>query len=636
MKIKDIAGFNSLNAFIVDKIKRFKGQEKSFKVLFDFMFEQEQNIIAETSNGFRINKVTYGQAKEQAISFAKKLKNTLQNENQGQVVGLYMDNSLAWITTFWAILMCGFNPLLMNSRLPKEQLEKVLDECGAIAVISENQVFNKKTLIFSDIEKENEAPLNEWGQEIYFMSSGTTDNVKLCAYNAENFYYQVANTYDIVTSCPKIASNYEGHIKQLALLPFYHVFGFIAVYIWFGFFARTFVFLKDLNPETLLNTVKKHKVTHIFAVPMVWETIYSKAIKTIRARGEKTYKKFQKALSIINKNALLGGLISKFALKEIRENIFGDSVKFLISGGSAISKEALEFLNAIGYFAVNGYGMTEIAITSVETSNKLKNRNLCAIGMPFSLAEYKISDSGELLVKGRARAFKIISANKEVHSDFDEWFKTNDLAEFRNGRYYLLGRKDDLIISSSGENINPTLVENLIKLEEIGAKCLVKGKNGAVLVLELNGWLPVNKLKSVRESVYNCLKEANFESEVKEIVLTRTKLMEKNDFKVSRTKVAKKLDLGLIERLEIIEKTQDEQASELENELKEIFKEVLSEVACILVNDDFFIDLNGTSLEYFELVSIIRDRFSLRQDVFEGKGLTTVKQFAQVIIKELE
>ncbi|MBO5889521.1 MAG: AMP-binding protein [Clostridia bacterium] len=636
MKLKDLKGFNSLNSFVFDKIKRLNSYEKTFEVLFDFMFEQEDNVFAETSRGFRISTLTYGEVKKQTINFAKKLKQQLSCRNEGAMVGLYMENSVSWIIAYWAILMCGFNPLLLNSRLPKEQLEKVIKTSHVAAVISDSKEFNVLTLNYQSVENSSEtAPLTTWGSETYFMSSGTTRNVKLCAYTAENFYHQITNSCSIMDNCPPIETGYKGSLKHLVLLPFYHVFGFVAVYIWFGFFARTFVFLKSLNAQILLRTVRIHKVTHIFAVPMVWETIYKQAIKAVRTKGEKTYNKFKKALDFTNKHQVLGSIVSKYAFKQIRENLFGDSIQLLISGGSAISKEAIEFFNGIGYFAVNGYGMTEVAITSFEMAKKRKDRNKVSIGAPFSNVEYKI-DGGELYIKSKARASKIISEKGVEVTDFEKWFATNDMAKNVDGKYYLLGRQDDLIISSSGENVNPQFVEDSIKVDGVTSKCLVKSKMGVALILEIGKWQPSAKLKEIELTAKKCLKEANFESEVNKIILTRTKLLEEKDFKISRTKIAKKLDAGLIESIEFAQNEQVDDVSDLENEIIKIYKEVLGDSVNVSVNDDFFTDLNGTSLEYFEIAVLIKDKFSLSESFFEGKTLNTAKQFANEIIKELE
>ena len=117
MKIKDIDGYSSLEKFVKNKIDKMEQGKKDFETLFNLMFEQEQNVLAEKLDGFRIVKTTYGQCKAKIIDIAGKLKKELEKIEQGSVIGLYMNNKIEWIQFFWAILMCGYNPLLMNLRL---------------------------------------------------------------------------------------------------------------------------------------------------------------------------------------------------------------------------------------------------------------------------------------------------------------------------------------------------------------------------------------------------------------------------------------------------------------------------------------------------------------------------------------
>ena len=81
----------------------------------------------------------------------------------------------------------------------------------------------------------------------------------------------------------------------------------------------------------------------------------------------------------------------------------------------------------------------------------------------MSYAEYKINEKGELLVRGQVIAKYIIEDGKKTVTDKNEWFNTRDLAECRNGKYYILGRADDLIVASNGENLNPNLIEPLLR-----------------------------------------------------------------------------------------------------------------------------------------------------------------------------
>jgi long-subunit acyl-CoA synthetase (AMP-forming) len=71
--------------------------------------------------------------------------------------------------------------------------------------------------------------------------------------------------------------------------------------------------------------------------------------------------------------------------KNVRQQVFGTDLKFLISGGAQINTKYLEFLNGIGYSIHNGYGLTESGIVSVELSKYPKHRNLPSVGKPFKL-----------------------------------------------------------------------------------------------------------------------------------------------------------------------------------------------------------------------------------------------------------
>ena len=316
VKLKNVAGFGTIDRYVAYKIEEYSKREKNFETLFEFMFSEKDNVMGEITDGYRIKKVTYGQMKDRILAAAPTLGESLSDLAPGTMVGLYLANSMEWIQIFWQIIVLGYRPLLMNTALSDEILEDLLQEHAVGAVISGGKKFSVKTVKAEDaVVPSDKAPeVRPFGTEVLFMSSGTMGKVKLCAYTGENFYYQICDSANIVKQCPRIREHYKGELKQLALLPFYHVFGFIAVYLWFGFFSRTFVFLKDLNPITIQNTVKKHQVTHIFAVPMVWDKVYRAALKQVRAKGDKTYRKFKRAIKLSGKLGALGRPFAKLAL----------------------------------------------------------------------------------------------------------------------------------------------------------------------------------------------------------------------------------------------------------------------------------------------------------------------------------
>lgn len=637
MKLENVAGFSSIDEYVEYKTNLFSQQEKTYHNLFVLMFSEKHNIFWEENDGYHIIKHTYEEVYERILYKSSFLKERLKTYEHNSIIGLYMLNSLDWIENFWAILRCGYRPLLLNCNMGISLLnEKVIKEFNCVAVISDKEQFFVDTILNEEINssKCEDVCDNEFGDSIFVMSSGTTENIKICAYGALQMYHQIINAKEIVKNSTLIKKHYQGELKQLTFLPFYHIFGLSAMYMWFAFYARTFVYLKDLSSQTILNTIRRHKVTHIFAVPLFWNKVYEAAIKKIKERGQKTYNKFQKGLKLSNK---LGGAIGRFfrkkAFKEVRENLFGESISFMITGGGIISKEVLSFFNGIGYHLSNGYGMSEIGITSVELSENNEVLNSGSIGIPMNSVSYMINENKELLVKGQSLCNYYFSKNETVYNEGD-WFNTKDIAEEVNGRFYLLGRIDDLIVSSSGENINPNLVEQYFDLPLVKRVCLISISNQVahnleiVLLVEVNKHISKNKLKEINDEIKNILQKINLASEVSKICFVGQSLILDNEFKLNRIRLSKDYSLGELSVIDQEIKENIAYKDELEEILVSIFAKILNKsLSEIKIDDDFFLDLNGNSLDYFTLISEIQDEFDIIISLSNSERITTVKEF---------
>lgn len=634
MKLSGLNNYKNLHELILTKISLYEKNPSSFSTLFDLMFSEEENVIAESLNGYKIIEVSYGESKENVLKLAQSLEGLLAGYPKNSMIGLNMSNSLRWIETFWAILLAGYNPLLINSRLPQNVLENVIAQYGIQAVISDSLLFSScKTYMAQDLIPSatvRHADSFTFGSEVVFMSSGTQGDVKLCAYTSECFYHQICDTYYVVKDCPQIQKGFEGKIKQLSLLPFYHIFGFTAVYLWFGFFSRTFVFLKDYSPQTLLNTVKRHKVTHVFAVPLVWETVYKKSVSAVHSKGEVTERKFNKGLALASKSKL-GKFLTHRAFAEIREQIFGNSIRFLISGGGGIDQKTVEFFNAIGYHLANGYGMTELGITSVELSSKAKDRNSLSVGKPFRNVQYKV-EKGRLFAKSNTRAMRVLFGGKEYVTNYGEWFDTGDLASEQNGRYFIEGRADDLLVGRSGENLNPNIIESLLKVDGVDDICLFKRNDGSpILLLSCPKIYSKEKFTKTKKDTETKIKENRLENEIKQIILTSSPLMQGNEFKISRKKVAERYGHNLYNIISIDSFINDGD-SDLQKALKKLFATVLqTDESKIGVDDNFFLDLGGNSLDYFSLADAVKEETGTVLPFDEAQTLSTIRLISDYI-----
>ncbi len=634
MKLNNIHGFSSIDEYVQYKLSAYSAEEKNFETLFRFMFDESNNVMVETTDGYRVKKITYGEFKNNILAVTPTVAGSFSELAQGEIIGLYMANCPEWLVLFWAILSAGYRPLLMNTRLPDDTLDSLLEEYGVKGVISDGKSFSVKTVMKEDalVSSDSAFEIRPFGKEVLFMSSGTSNHVKLCAYTGENFYYQICDSANIIATCPNIKRHYDGELKQLMLLPLCHVFGFIAVYLWFGFFSRTFVFPRDLNPATIQRTVKKHKVTHIFAVPMVWEAVAKAADAKIRARGEKTYNRFKRVSSAVNSMGGVGDFVAKRFLSEVRDGLFGDSIMFLISGGSHISASTLAFFNGIGYHLANGYGMTEIGITSVEKSSARKILNTGSIGAPFGYTEYSLDEKGRLLVRGKTRAARILCDGVETVSQADEWFLTGDMMRFEKGRYFAEGRGDDLIVCENGENLNPNLVEPTLIVDGVDNLCLfAEEKKTVALVASVPGCYAKERLLSVHSALSDAVAEAKLDTVVTRIYFTNLPLIGEGEFKISRKKIADRVKNGSLRTFVIsdLEKRSDELLEGLEKEIRMCFAEVLDKDPSLICKDShFFRDLGGTSMDYYSLLGVIKEKFGAEIVYSEAMHLATVSDFA--------
>ena len=637
MKLRNVRGFDNIDDYVKYKLDVYSKKEKTFFTLFELMFDERDNVMVETTDGYRIHKVTYGEFKNRILKAVSSVKRVFAEAPAGAMIGLYMSNRPEWLVCFWAILASGYRPLLMNTRLSDDVLNGILLQYGVKGVISDGNIFDVKTVLTEEAlaSADEEIAPSEFGSEIYFMSSGTSGKVKLCGYTGENFYYQICDSVNIISTCTDIKRHYNGELKQLMLLPLCHVFGFIAVYLWFGFFSRTFVFPKDLNPSTIQRTVKKHEVTHIFAVPMVWDAVAKAAKNKIKARGIKTYNRFKRITKLVNSTGKAGDFIAKRLLSEVRDGLFGNSITFMISGGSEISNATLSFFNGIGYHLANGYGMTEIGIVSVEKSKNRRILNSGSVGAPFGYTKHCIDENGILLIGGKTRATRILVDGEVTSTLDDEWFSTGDMMRFENGRYFASGRVDDMIICENGENLAPQLAEKELAVEYVERACVFKDVEDRVaVVVSVPGCYAEDRLKSVHTELLKAIASAKLDRVIGKIYFTNEPLLASGEIKLSRKHLAQRIAEGTLQTFDpsAVRDYSEVLSEGLEREICDCFAEVLGKDSREIGKDSrFFQDLGGTSIDYHILLGKIREKFGT-EILDSGNGnISTVSEFAAYI-----
>ncbi|MBO4384544.1 MAG: AMP-binding protein [Clostridia bacterium] len=619
---------------------------RTIREIFDVIFRNEDNIMAETPTASGITEVTYGEAKKR---IARAARNISRLGKRDEFIGLMGENSVEWLVGFWAILSSGNKPYLINLMQPDGFTADIMNTLGADTVVYTGREPKLKAdlIALEGLEEgePGEVPPEIFGNEIALTTSGTTLREKICIYTGNEITEQIINCDSIIDANPDIKAFYHGRLKMLMFLPLYHIFGLEAAYLWFAFGNVTFVFLPSYTPEAIMHAIRRCEVTHIFAVPLFWHTVEKSVMREVRAKGDKTYKKFMKGLELSEKLQAafpkLGKKLAARLMREVRSEVFGDSVIFCITGGSYIRSSALRLVNCLGYALYNGYGMSELGITSVELSKNIKDRLKGSIGKPFESIGYDLAEDGRLLVRGSSICRRVIVDGEEEQAD--EWFDTGDVMhKDADGRYYIDGRMSDVVVSDNGENLNPDVAERALDIPGAsGFTVLGDEKNEKlVLIVSMPRTLVDVQREKLAADVEKSVAALPLSYRISRVYYTCDPLMEEGGIKVSRDAVRRKLASG---EIALFDSAADAGGSvgSIDSEIKAILVKIFARVLDIKEEDvrpdaHFMNELGGSSLDYFTLIGEIDKRFEVRLTFGEDEFAYTLNEFAAMLEKLLK
>ena len=170
------------------------------------------------------------------------------------------------------------------------------------------------------------------------------------------------------------------------------------------------------------------------------------------------------------------------------KDAFGGRVRLLTSGGAPLPNEIAAFFAERNLPILQAYGLTENICVAFNTVENLK---FGTVGRPMPMCEVKIADDGEILVKSPMMFSGYYKEPEKTAEMFDEngWLKTGDLGSLdEDGFLRITGRKKEIIVLSSGKNVAPALVENLVKENHLVSQCFLygDGKSYCVALVTLN------------------------------------------------------------------------------------------------------------------------------------------------------
>ena len=498
---------------------------------------------------------------------------------KGKRIAVIGENRYEWELAYLAIV-CGAGVVVpLDKALPDNEIESLIIRSeveaifysnkydGCMAQIQKEGNTKLKYFISMDLEKNDfnkysqkeiikkgrellrngnkeylESKINNEEMTIMLFTSGTTNQSKAVMLSQQNI---CTNVHDI-----RNVFELDETDRFLSFLPLHHTFECTVGFLYPLSIGGNIIFSKGVRH--IADELKNFKITAMICVPVVFEKMYDKLIKTIDEKGKLGTVK--KGIKLSNCLLKVGIDIRKKLFKEIHDNL-GGCLRVMVAGGAALSPEKEKGFWDLGFNVLQGYGLTETS--PVIAAELTKQKRLSSIGKKFPSVEVKIDDPdksgvGELLAKGKSVMLGYYNneeANKEVFTE-DGWFRTGDLARIdKDGYLYISGRKKFVIVLKNGKNVYPEEIESLLEKSDLIKECMVFGmpaKDGdvtlSVKVCYDKDYIKKEfgeiKEEEIKEKIWNWVKEINKTMPkykyVKKLLLTDEELVKTTTLKIKR------------------------------------------------------------------------------------------------------
>lgn len=491
-------------------------------------------------------------------------------------------NRYEWVLTHLANMAGGMVSVPLDKELQVDELESCLKRSKADVVVFDekyienieeikrrgNTVIEHYICMSKNEEYEDILTLKEAGKQllengdkeflnaeidsykmgILLFTSGTTSKSKAVMLSQNNI---ASNVYAM-----QLVEDIQPTDRNLAFLPFHHIFGSTAMIVMIACGAAT-GFPDGLR--YVAQNLKEYKITVFVGVPLLVEAIYKKVQKGVEKQGKTKIINIAKKIS----NFLLFFHIDirRKLFKQIIEEL-GGHMRFVISGGAPLDKKVSKGFNEIGIKVAQGYGLTETAPVIAAEDLRVKYGS---IGFPMCNVQVEFVNKdengiGELRVKGpnvMLGYYENEEATKEVLKD--GWFYTGDLGyRDKQGYLFITGRKKDMIVLKNGKKVFPEELEVLVnRLDEV-EECMVyaipdeKDKNDLKLAIKIvynkdevkakYGDISKEELEKI---VWQKIKEINKTfppyKYIKNMILTDEELIKTTTKKIKRNEELKKI-----------------------------------------------------------------------------------------------
>lgn len=256
------------------------------------------------------------------------------------------------------------------------------------------------------------------------------------------------------------------------------------------------------DPRAAVAAMAEVRPTFMVVVPRVLEKIraaarkkaadrrlgraFALAERTAIAWGEHLERNQEHAVPPRRGLALRHRLLDRLFYRRLRA-LMGGRVEYLLSGASALDADLGNFFRGAGVPVLEGYGLTET--TAPVTGNRPGRMRAGSVGRPIPGSTVRISDEGEVLVRGVGVTPGYLRAEDDEDAFVDGFYRTGDLGSLDDDGFLTIrGRLKNILVTAGGKNIAPEPWERIVATDPLVAEAVVVGEGrpyvAALLVLD--------------------------------------------------------------------------------------------------------------------------------------------------------
>lgn len=223
--------------------------------------------------------------------------------------------------------------------------------------------------------------------------------------------------------------------------------------------------------DQVSSNLQEAKPTLMIAVPRLYEVLYDRIERGLKAKGGFSEKLFRKAVALGLKK-LDGGrltltekiadrILERLVRAKVRQRL-GGRLRYFCSGGAPLNPDIGRFFLAIGVGILQGYGQTEAS--PVISLNPPDDIRISTVGIPVSSVDLMLDDDGQILIRGDMVMKGYWNKPDETAETIqDGWLHTGDIGQIDDDGYLMItGRKKEIIVNSGGDNIAPARLEAML------------------------------------------------------------------------------------------------------------------------------------------------------------------------------